>query len=164
MRTTKRYYHLNKEIDPVFGLGVEWALDKRHIYLPCVLTGADNGHPCSRCESPAGFGRRWCYQLKQAVNADSCERIRRKTTAKAWDYFIGRWGRKRPKRQREEPPTNAQSQGQKRAGPIASNGKGEALVARAAEPNGNGKRLAVSPPNGDRTRRNLGILAGIGAP
>lgn len=90
------------------------------VYLPVVLTGEDTGHPCSRCESPVGWGRRWCFQLDCAVNSHCCERVRQKSQVKAWDWILKRLlDRQRVRRDTQH--GKAKSQGQKRAlaGPSA---------------------------------------------
>ena len=85
-----------------------------HVFLPVVLTGEDTGHPCSRCESPVGWGRRWCYQLNCAVNSHCCERVRQKPQAKAWDWILKRL-LDRQRTRRDSQHGEAKSQSQKRA-------------------------------------------------
>jgi hypothetical protein len=94
------------------------------VYLPVVLTGEDTGHPCSRCQSPVGWGRRWCFQLNMAVNSHCCERVRRKPQAQAWDWILKRL-LDRQRARRDSQHGKARSQSHKRAMAGDSNIPGE---------------------------------------
>ncbi len=94
----------------------------KHVFLPVVLAedcdarpfAVGLAHPCQGCQSPVAWGRRWCYQLNSAVNADSCKRIQRKSGVIAWEYMGKRLLDRRRKR-RDNQQGKAKCQSQRRA-------------------------------------------------
>jgi len=123
MTTGKIHFHKASD-DMLNVFGHPAVISQRtHVYLPVVLTGEDTGHPCSRCESPVGWGRRWCYQLNCAVNSHCCERVQRKPQAKAWDWILRRLlDRQRTRRDSQQGKAKSQSQKRAMAGDSISRG------------------------------------------
>jgi hypothetical protein len=108
-----RFHRMPQDLIPPLGGNAAWK--QKSVYLPVIVGGEDTGHPCSRCQSPVAWGRRWCYQINQAVNADACKRVRRKSKPDAWAWIVKRLLERRRKNGRGGQPNGANGQGQKRA-------------------------------------------------